>query len=100
MFFYVISCFGCSAEWIFDRGSEFMNECVCVFNELYWIRYRFVTVYYLRINGLDEKINRVLVKILGKLAVDNADWDFFFDVVLWVYRIKLKVFMCYVYRLI
>lgn len=100
MFFHVISCFGCPAEWISDRGPEFMNECVCAFNELYWIRHRFATAYHPRTNGLDEKTNRVLVKILGKLAVDNADWDLFLDAALWAYRTKSKAFMCHAHRLI
>lgn len=46
MFTAVISRYGCSVEWVSDRGKEFFNDVVRELNEAYWIRYKYDTVYY------------------------------------------------------
>ena len=48
-----------------------IEELIKKFN----IKHNFLTLYYLKINGLIEKFNKMLCESLAKLAEKRNNWD-------------------------
>lgn len=99
---YIVCCFGCSDKLVSDQGKEFLNQTVRNLNKVMLTKYRFIILYYLQCNGLAESSNKVLIKVFFKLVfIRGSVWDYYFQVILWVFRIKVKVFFdCFFFNFV
>lgn len=72
----IITCYGCPLELVSDRGTHFLNKVIENLTFLFQIKHRKTTSYNPKANGLTEKSNGLLCKILLKVTVNYAhDWD-------------------------
>ena len=56
------------------------------------VKYMHSSPYYPQCNGLVEKVNGILVKIISKQVKDKPkDWDKHLSTALWAYRTSFKV---------
>ena len=88
----IISRFGCPKILVSDKGSHFLNEAIEELTKLFQINHRKTTPYHPQTNGLAERVNQTLVRILRKTVVDSKrDWDSKLTAALWAYRTTYKV---------
>ncbi len=66
----IISRFSCPKILISDRGSPFLNDAIVDLTELFNINHQKTTPYHPQTNGLTEKVNQTLVRILCKIVMD------------------------------
>lgn len=59
---------------ISDRGTHFLNELIEAMTEGYGIEHRKTIAYHPQTNGLAERVNQTVVRILRKTINDN-EWD-------------------------
>ena len=72
----IISRFGCPQILVSDRGTHFLNEAIEEMTKLFQINHRRTTPYHPQTNGLAERVNQTLVRILRKTVTDSKrDWD-------------------------
>ena len=64
----IITRFGCPLELVSDRGSHFLNETIAILTAVYLIKHRLTTPYNPKANGLTERANGILCKILTKIV--------------------------------
>ncbi|MCO5552704.1 hypothetical protein L7F22_006221 [Adiantum nelumboides] len=89
---YICSRFGTPLEILSDRGLGFRADLLDALLENLSIKNVHSTPYYPQCNGLVEKTNGVLCKIITKHVRDRPqDWDKHLTVALWVYRTSFKV---------
>ena len=63
-------------ELVSDRGTHFLNDVICDITTKYLINHRKTTPYNPKANGLTERANRIIGKVLNKLvAAHKIDWD-------------------------
>ena len=68
--------FGCPLELVSDRGTHFLNETIEQITDLYHIKHRKTTPYNPKANGLTERANGIVGKILNKVvSAHKTDWD-------------------------
>jgi transposase InsO family protein len=67
----IISRFGCPKILISDRGSHFLNDAIVSLTELFNINHRKTTPHHPQTNGLTERVNQTLVRILRKIVTDS-----------------------------
>ncbi|OAE18861.1 hypothetical protein AXG93_4606s1030 [Marchantia polymorpha subsp. ruderalis] len=68
--------FGHSLELISDRGKHFLNDVIINITERYLIKHRKTTSYNPKANGLTERANGIVGKILNKMvSAHKTDWD-------------------------
>jgi transposase InsO family protein len=68
--------FGCPLELVSDRGTHFLNDTIEQITDLYHIKHRKTTPYNPKANGLTERANGIVVKILNKVvSAQKTDWD-------------------------
>jgi Integrase zinc binding domain/Integrase core domain len=83
----IIAHHGYPKELISDRGSTFVNEIVREFNEANRIKHRLATPYHPQTNGLVERVNQTICKILSKyVQLYQQDWDEYLPYALFAYR--------------
>jgi hypothetical protein len=88
----IISRFGCPKILISDRGFHFLNDAIVDLTKLFNINHRKTTPYHPQTNGLTERMNQTLVRILRKIVIDlKLDWDHKLTVALWAYKTTYKV---------
>ncbi|KAL3690876.1 hypothetical protein R1sor_004527 [Riccia sorocarpa] len=88
----VISRYGCPLELVSDRGTHFLNHLMEELTKYFQIKHRKTTPYNPKTNGLTEKCNSMLCRILNKLTVNHAyDWDTKLPATLWAYRTAAKI---------
>ncbi|MCO5561160.1 hypothetical protein L7F22_014781 [Adiantum nelumboides] len=88
--------FGTPLEIISDRGPGFRGDLVGELMEKLGIKRRHSTPYYPQCNGLVEKVNGMICKIITKHVGDKAQkWDQHLDAALWAYRTSLKASLGY-----
>ena len=88
----IIARFGCPKILISDRGTHFLNDTVKEMTELFRINHRKTTPYHPQTNGMAERVNQTLVRILRKTVVDSKrDWDIKLTAALWAYQTTYKV---------
>jgi transposase InsO family protein len=91
----IISQFGCPKILISDRSSHFLNDAIVDLTELFNINHRKTTPYHPQTNGLIERVNQTLVRILRKIVIDSKqNWDHKLTGALWAYRTTYKVSTC------
>ncbi|MCO5598225.1 hypothetical protein L7F22_052317 [Adiantum nelumboides] len=90
--YYICSRFGTPLEILSDRGPGFRATLLDALLENLSIKHVHSTPYYPQCNGLIEKTNGVLCKIITKHVRDwPQDWDKHLTAALWAYRISFKV---------
>ena len=88
----IISRFGCPQILVSDRGTHFLNKAIEEMTKLFQINHRKTTPYHLQKNGLTERVNQTLVRILRKTVTNSKrDWDNKLTATLWAYRTTYKV---------
>ncbi|MCO5567926.1 hypothetical protein L7F22_021622 [Adiantum nelumboides] len=89
---YIYSRFGTPLEILSDRGPGFRTNLLDALLENLSIKHVHSTPYYPQCNGLVEKTNGVLCKIITKHVRDRPqDWDKHLIAALWAYRTSFKV---------
>ncbi|MCO5602941.1 hypothetical protein L7F22_057082 [Adiantum nelumboides] len=89
---YICSRFGTPLEILFDRGPGFRADLLDALLENLSIKHVHSTPYYPQCNGLVEKTNGVLCRIITKHVRDRPqDWDKHLTAALWAYRTSFKV---------
>ncbi|MCO5567965.1 hypothetical protein L7F22_021661 [Adiantum nelumboides] len=89
---YICSRFGTPLEILSDRGLGFRADLLDALLENLSIKHVHFTPYYPQCNGLVEKTNGVLCKIITKHVRDRPqDWDKHLTAALWAYRTSFKV---------
>ena len=96
-FFKTICCrFGTPLEIISDRGPGFRGDLVGELIKNLGIKRRHSTPYYPQCNGLVEKVNGMICKIITKHVGDKPQtWDKHLDAALWAYRTTFKTSLGY-----
>ena len=88
----IITRFGCPLELVSDRGTHFLNSTIEALTRVYLIKHRATTPYNPKANGLTERANGLLCKILTKIvSAHKTDWDVKLASVLWAYRTAEKI---------
>ena len=76
MFEEIMMRFGHPLEIVSDRGTHFLNDVICDIITKYLINHRKTTPYNPKANGLTERANGIIGKVLNKLvAAHKTDWD-------------------------
>ncbi|MCO5602872.1 hypothetical protein L7F22_057011 [Adiantum nelumboides] len=89
---YICSRFGTPLEILYDTGPSFRADLLDALLENLSIKHVHSTPYYPQCNGLVEKTNDVLCKIITKHVRDRPqDWDKHLTAALWAYRTSFKV---------
>ena len=94
VFDYICSRFGTPLEILSDRGPGFRAELLNDLLARLKIKHIHSTPYYPQCNGLVEKVNGMICKIIAKQVADRPkDWDKHLTAALWAYRTSFKVSM-------
>jgi hypothetical protein len=68
--------FGHPLELVSDRGTHFLNDVIVDLTTKYLIKHQKTTPYNPKANGLTERANRIVGKILNKMvSAHKTDWD-------------------------
>ena len=68
--------FGHPLELVSDRGTHFLNDVIYDITTKYLINHRKTTPYNPKANGLTERANGIIRKVLNKMvAAHKIDWD-------------------------
>jgi hypothetical protein len=68
--------FGHPLELVSDRGIHFLNDVIVDLTTKYLIKHRKTTPYNPKANGLTERANRIIGKILNRLvSAHKTNWD-------------------------
>lgn len=68
--------FGHPLELVSDRGTHFLNDVITDLTDKYLIKHRKTTPYNPKANGLTERANGIIGKILNKMvSAHKTDWD-------------------------
>ena len=63
-------------ELVCDRGKHFLNDVIINITSRYLIKHRKITPYNPKANGLTERANGIVEKILNKMVfAHKMDWD-------------------------
>ncbi|MCO5603541.1 hypothetical protein L7F22_057692 [Adiantum nelumboides] len=94
--------FGTPPEIIFDRGPGFRGDLVGELMEQLGISRPHSSPYYPQCNGLVEKVNGMIYRIITKQANNRPkDWDLHLNAALWAYRTSFKTNLGYtLYQLV
>ncbi|XP_071491788.1 uncharacterized protein [Diadema antillarum] len=78
---------GFPKEMFTDRGSQFTSDVMREVSRLLSIRHVTTTPYHPQCNGLVEKFNGTLKRMLNKMCEERpTDWDRYIDALLFAYR--------------
>ena len=88
--------FGTPLEIILDRGPGFRGDLVKELMIKLGIKQRHSSPYYPQCNGLVEKVNGMICKIITKHVGEKTQtWDTHLNVALWAYRTSFKASLGY-----
>ncbi|XP_037505621.1 uncharacterized protein LOC119381945 [Rhipicephalus sanguineus] len=83
----IFSRVGVPEEMLSDRGSNFTSELMSEVGRLLSLRLQTTTPYHPMANGLVEKFNGTLKKMLRRMCTEQPkDWDRFIEPLLFAYR--------------
>ncbi|XP_076451106.1 uncharacterized protein LOC143286993 [Babylonia areolata] len=78
---------GVPSEVLTDRGTQFTSDVMAQVNRLLGIHGRTTTPYHAQANGLVERFNATLKKMIQRLCIEKPkDWDLFIPAVLFAFR--------------
>lgn len=69
-----------------DRGREFVNQTFDTIAQLYGSTHQTTTAYHLRTNGLTERFNGTLAKMIACYTKNHRDWDRFLPFLVFAYN--------------
>jgi transposase InsO family protein len=70
--------YGCPLEIITDQGSHFVNEVVKELLDKLSVKHRRASPHYPQANGLVEKTNGILARIIAKIVEgERKRWDLY-----------------------
>ncbi|MCO5572790.1 hypothetical protein L7F22_026549 [Adiantum nelumboides] len=88
--------FGVPLEILSDRGPSLRGDLVGELMKKLKIKRRHSTPYYPQCNGLVEKVNGMICKIITKQVVSKPkEWDKHLEAALWSYRISFRTSLGY-----
>lgn len=88
----IISCHGVPAELLSDRGKAFLSKLLHKVYDLMGMKKVNITAYHPQMDGLVERFNRTLTRMLAKTVKQNSsDWDKHLPYVLYAYRTPIRV---------
>ncbi|MCO5557752.1 hypothetical protein L7F22_011323 [Adiantum nelumboides] len=88
--------FGVPLEILLDRGPGFKGDLVGELMKKLKIKRRHSTPYYSQCNGLVEKVNGMICKIITKQVVSKPkEWDKHLEAALWSYRTSFRTSLGY-----
>lgn len=88
--FHYNSIFGPVKGLLSDEGNEFFNLLVNTMLELFGIKHIITSTYHPQTNGLTEKFNGTLIKMLRTHAEENpTNWHLCLDLVVMAYRKRI-----------
>ncbi|CAM6104288.1 unnamed protein product [Calypogeia fissa] len=91
MFEQIFIRFGPPLELVSDRGTHFLNKTVQQLTKQYKVKHRKTTPYHPKCNGLTERANGIIGKILNKTVADHKrDWDIKLFFVVYSYNLAYK----------
>jgi len=83
--------FGCPGRLITDNAQAFKYDLMIAFCDKYNIMLSHSTTYYPQGNGLAESSNKILIKIIKNMLVENKkSWDSNMKYAMWEDRISIK----------
>ena len=92
----ICCCFGVPLEILLDKGPGFRGDLVGELMEKLGIARRHSTPYYPQCNGLVEKVNGIIVKMITKQVHNKPkDWDRHLQAALWSYRTSFRTSLGY-----
>lgn len=77
---------GAPKEILTDRGREFMNRLFAAVTATFGTKHQTTTAYHPRTNGLCERFNGTLAKMIAAYTKDHRDWDRFLPHLLFAYN--------------
>ena len=78
-------------ELLSDNAQSFRSELVDYLCKKVKIRHSFTTPYYPQCNGLNERFNGELIRMLTKMTEHHGrNWDLELPCALWAYRTNVK----------
>ena len=84
--------FGHSLELVSDRGTHFLNNVIYNITTRYWIKHRKTIPYNPKENGLTERANGIVGKILNKMvSTHKMDWDLKLPSAVYAYNTSEKI---------
>ncbi|KAL2624236.1 hypothetical protein R1flu_008481 [Riccia fluitans] len=87
----IVCQYGMPLELVSDRGTHFVNDLIQEMAVQYGIKHRRTTPYNPKANGLTEKSNGILCKVLKKVTqIFVYDWDLKLPGVLFAFQIAQK----------
>ncbi|MCO5593825.1 hypothetical protein L7F22_047843 [Adiantum nelumboides] len=87
--------FGVPLEILSDRGPGFRGDLVGELMKKLGIERRHSTPYYPQCNGLVEKVNGKICKIITKQVSKPKDWDKHLSAALWAYKTSFRTSLGY-----
>ena len=83
----IFSRVGIPNEMLSDRGTQFTSELISEIASLLSLRQLFTSPYHAMCNGLVEKFNGTLKKMLSRMSAEKPkDWDKYIPALLFAYR--------------
>ncbi|MCO5589396.1 hypothetical protein L7F22_043363 [Adiantum nelumboides] len=89
---HIVCRYGCPIEIFSDQHTQYFNDTIEILTEIFSIKHRKSTPYYLRCNGQTESSNKTIKTILTKIVQNepyNSDEQL--QTALWAYRTAYKV---------
>ena len=84
--------FGVPLELLLDQGPSFRAELMDYLCDKMNIRHNYTTPYYPQCNGLNERSNGELVRILSNVTQHQGrNWDLELPSALWAYKTSIKM---------
>lgn len=77
---------GTPKEILTDRGREFVNETFRLIGSAFGFEHLKSTAYHPRTNGLTERFNGTLARMLSAYTADHKDWDRFLPYLVFAYN--------------
>ena len=84
----IIYQFGCPQTFLTDNGTNFTSKIIPILNHKMGIGTSLTTPYHPEANGIVERANGTIVRILKKLVEENGvDWDLMVPTAVFAYNI-------------
>ena len=77
---------GSPKEVLTDRGTEFVNKTFDLVASVHGIRHKTTSAYHPRTNGLTERFNGTLAKMMSAYTETHRDWDRFLPYLVFAYN--------------
>jgi len=91
MYEQIFTRFGAPLELVSDRGTHFLNNVIEALTTSYLVKHRKTTPYHPKCNGLTERANGIMGKILNNTVNEHkTDWDLKLYSAVYSYNLTFK----------